>query len=356
MSWVGLWVVGWVGSCRVGESGWKSGDSKFGSFGQALGAGGLLCCGGVKAACKRMLSTGVAGSVCLWIGGGTYPMSAWFDVVSSVEAGATVNSWQQAGAAVNIWQQAGATVNNWQQAGATVNNWQQAGATVNNWQQAGATVNNWQQPGATVNNWQQAGATVNNWQQAGATVNNWQQAGATVNNWQQAGAGAGMQVDRCLCVMLQVMGSDEQTTLVIDPASLGVVEQLVQPKAEPMEVVEIGGSQLLDQVTSTAIISQEEMGILGNAATGSVAISDGLAAASVAGDSGMGLQLSAEQLMNLTTGDYLQINGEMYKVEVSTESNPDGSQGQQIISFEPAEVLPEQLEQPEVSLETTELS
>ena len=260
----------------------------------------------------------------------------------------------EAGATVNNWQQAGATVNNWQQAGATVNNWQQAGATVNNWQQAGATVNNWQQAGATVNNWQQAGATVNNWQQAGATVNNWQQAGATVNNWQQAGAGT--QVDRCLCVMLQVMGSDEQTTLVIDPASLGVVEQLVQPKAEPMEVVEIGGSQLLDQVTSTTIISQEEMGILGDAATGSVAISDGLAAASVAGDGGMGLQLSAEQLMNLTTGDYLQINGEMYKVEVSTESNPDGSQGQQIISFEPAEVLPEQLEQPEVSLETTELS
>lgn len=179
------------------------------------------------------------------------------------------------------------------------------------------------------------------------------EAGATVNDWQQAGAGAGTQVDRCMCVTSQVMGSDEQTTLVIDPASLGVV---VQPKAEPMEVVEIGGSQLLDQVTSTAIISQEEMGILGDAAASSVAISDGLAAASVAGDSGMGLQLSAEQLMNLTTGDYLQINGEMYKVEVSTESNPDGSQGQQIISFEPAEVLPEQLEQPEVSLETTELS
>ena len=91
---------------------------------------------------------------------------------------------------------------------------------------------------------------------------------------------------------------------------------------------------------------------MGDSAASSVAVQEGLPA------DGVGLQLSAEQLMNLTTGDYLQINGEMYKVEVSTESNPDGSQGQQIISFEPApaEVLPDQLEQPEVSLETTELS
>ena len=148
------------------------------------------------------------------------------------------------------------------------------------------------------------------------------------------------------------MGSDDQTTLVIDPASLGVVEQLVQPKAEPLEVVEIENSQLLEQVATTSIISQEELGILGDSAASSVAVQEGLPA------DGVGLQLSAEQLMNLTTGDYLQINGEMYKVEVSTESNPDGSQGQQIISFEPApaEVLPDQLEQPEVSLETTELS
>ena len=70
VSWVGLWVVGWVGSCWVGESGWKSGDSKFGSFGQALGAGGVLRSGGVKAGCSACWSTGVAGPVCLWMGGG----------------------------------------------------------------------------------------------------------------------------------------------------------------------------------------------------------------------------------------------------------------------------------------------
>ena len=34
-----------------------------------------------------------------------------------------------------------------------------------------------------------------------------------------------------------------------------------------------------------------------------------------------GYQLNTDQLMNLSTGDYVEINGEMYKVEISTEDN-----------------------------------
>ena len=144
-----------------------------------------------------------------------------------------------------------------------------------------------------------------------------------------------------------MMGSDEQATLVIDPTSLGVMEQLVQPKTEALEVVEIDNPQLLDQVASTSILPDQEAIMLANTSTAHEATAEG-----------SGLQLSAEQLMNLSTGDYLEINGEMFKVEVST----DGAQGQQIISFEPATAsVPQEsgedsLEQSEVSLESAELS
>lgn len=37
-----------------------------------------------------------------------------------------------------------------------------------------------------------------------------------------------------------------------------------------------------------------------------------------------GIQLSQEQLASLSTGDYVEINGEMYKVEISTEENSTG--------------------------------
>ena len=172
---------------------------------------------------------------------------------------------------------------------------------------------------------------------------------------------------------LQVMGSDEQTTLVIDAASLGGMAQLVEPKVEPVEVVQLDGSQLLEQVTSASILTSEEMGLLGvvspspGSGTAGAALvgasqegasTPAAAAAAVAVAEGLGLQLSAEQLMNLSTGDYLQINGEMFKVEVSAESNPDGSLGQQIISFEPApsaHALAESSEG-EVSLEAAQLS
>lgn len=127
---------------------------------------------------------------------------------------------------------------------------------------------------------------------------------------------------------MQVMAADEQATLVIDPSTLGVVEQLVQPKTEPLEVVEIDESQLLGDVNSAAStnISEDDAAILD--------------APSLSGEEG-GLQLSAEQLMNLATGDYIEINGEMYKVEVS---NNDGPGGQQTISIEPAS-LPVQAKQ-----------
>ncbi|XP_062605343.1 uncharacterized protein LOC134267140 isoform X2 [Saccostrea cucullata] len=39
-----------------------------------------------------------------------------------------------------------------------------------------------------------------------------------------------------------------------------------------------------------------------------------------------GYQLSHDQLMNLSTGDFVEINGEMYKVEISSEENPSSSQ------------------------------
>ncbi|KAK7491354.1 hypothetical protein BaRGS_00017455 [Batillaria attramentaria] len=129
---------------------------------------------------------------------------------------------------------------------------------------------------------------------------------------------------------VQVMAADEQATLVIDPTTLGVVEQLVQPKTEPLEVVEIDESQLLDEVSSTAAgIAEDDSAMLDASAVGALAGDDS------------GLQLSAEQLMNLATGDYIEINGEMYKVEVS---NSEGAGGQQVISIEPAS-FPEQLKQ-----------
>nr|KAG5702812.1 hypothetical protein BaRGS_001894 [Batillaria attramentaria] len=115
---------------------------------------------------------------------------------------------------------------------------------------------------------------------------------------------------------VQVMAADEQATLVIDPTTLGVVEQLVQPKTEPLEVVEIDESQLLDEVSSTAAgIAEDDSAMLDASAVGALAGDDS------------GLQLSAEQLMNLATGDYIEINGEMYKVEVS---NSEGAGGQQM--------------------------
>lgn len=112
------------------------------------------------------------------------------------------------------------------------------------------------------------------------------------------------------------MGSDEQNTLVIDPSTLGVVEQLVTPKTEPLEVVEIEESQLLEDVTEATTISEDDAAMLGVPPSTISTLTE---------EAPDGLQLSAEQLMSLTTGDYLEINGEMYKVEVSMEENTTGS-------------------------------
>lgn len=123
---------------------------------------------------------------------------------------------------------------------------------------------------------------------------------------------------------VQVMGADEQATLVIDPNAMGVVQRLVQPKAEPLEVVEIDENQLLNDVNSSAsanMSDDDDASILDTAEPSAMLAEDS------------GLQLSAEQLMNLATGDYIEINGEMYKVEVSSQ---DGPGGQQVISIEPA--------------------
>ncbi|KAL8599151.1 hypothetical protein ACOMHN_007867 [Nucella lapillus] len=127
---------------------------------------------------------------------------------------------------------------------------------------------------------------------------------------------------------VQVMGSDDQTTLVIDPTGLSVVDQLVQPKAEPLQVVEIDSTHILDHDPSASHTSllAAHPAMLTDTTTTPTPLS------AMPGGDGSGFQLSAEQLMNLSTGDYLEINGEMFKVEVST----DGDQGQQIISFEPA--------------------
>ncbi|XP_061176551.1 uncharacterized protein LOC133185393 isoform X2 [Saccostrea echinata] len=43
-------------------------------------------------------------------------------------------------------------------------------------------------------------------------------------------------------------------------------------------------------------------------------------------DKESGYHLTHDQLMNLSTGDFVEINGEMYKVEISSEENPGSSQ------------------------------
>lgn len=124
------------------------------------------------------------------------------------------------------------------------------------------------------------------------------------------------------------MGSDDQTTLVIDPATL---EQLVQPKSEPLEVIEIEEGQLLEDVTASTSIAEADATMLGVSSSSITSECDESRVES------SGLQLSAEQLMNLTTGDYLEINGEMYKVEVSTDDNSaSGMLTQQVIRIAPA--------------------
>ncbi|XP_025097733.1 zinc finger and BTB domain-containing protein 11-like isoform X2 [Pomacea canaliculata] len=125
-----------------------------------------------------------------------------------------------------------------------------------------------------------------------------------------------VETDTLVEEQVQVMGSDEQNTLVIDPSTLGVVEQLVTPKTEPLEVVEIEESQLLEDVTEATTISEDDAAMLGVPPSTISTLTE---------EAPDGLQLSAEQLMSLTTGDYLEINGEMYKVEVSMEENTTGS-------------------------------
>ncbi|XP_023932243.1 transcription factor E4F1 [Lingula anatina] len=48
----------------------------------------------------------------------------------------------------------------------------------------------------------------------------------------------------------------------------------------------------------------------------------------IIGDAASDIQLSAEQLMNLSSGDYIEINGEMYKVEFTTSDDSPGSSSQ----------------------------
>ncbi|XP_076466421.1 uncharacterized protein LOC143297803 isoform X2 [Babylonia areolata] len=177
---------------------------------------------------------------------------------------------------------------------------------------------------------------------------------------------------------VQVMGSDDQTTLVIDPSGLGMVDQLVAPPppstkgGEALQVVEIDSAHMLDadqpssssSSSSTSLLAHHPSSLLGGDSAPIPTPMTTTPTPLVQGEgAGSGFQLSAEQLMNLSTGDYLEINGEMFKVEVSTE----GVQGQQIISFQPAAAggapssssaacgqdLPESLGSSEVSLEST---
>lgn len=82
-----------------------------------------------------------------------------------------------------------------------------------------------------------------------------------------------------------------------------------------VQVVEMEGSSLLDTVG-------DEGGVEDVAGVG-LPDQPGDAGVMLEGDLGAGtaptpegFELSAEQLMNLTTGDLLEINGEMYKVSI----------------------------------------
>lgn len=93
----------------------------------------------------------------------------------------------------------------------------------------------------------------------------------------------------------------EQLQGSVPDTQVELSEQVLTEQVEESQVMEVNQQQVVDVESESAVESEEGM--------------------SSSGEERPSIQLTSDQLMNLSSGDYVEINGEMYKVEFTIEDS-----------------------------------
>lgn len=107
-------------------------------------------------------------------------------------------------------------------------------------------------------------------------------------------------------------GIFEMQTVIEEPAVVDTIQEGVDTSIEELQnIVDHSADTKIEVIDNSGMLVDEE--VQGQILEGEEQIAEK--------DSANDIQLSAEELMHLSSGDYVEINGEMYKVEIRTDDS-----------------------------------